>query len=216
MGRRLILLGMLLALAGCVPSPRTPARHAPPRRAEVRPQVDIRQCLANLARTGAQFTPLPDKYLPGGCHAVGTVKLIAVGIPVTNLGAMTCGLATPFSEWVHDAVQEAARAWLDAPVVKIESFGTYNCRPIDGIAGKKLSQHAFANAVDIGAFDLSNGKRIVVADGWRGSDENVRNFLRAVFNAGCRRFSVSLSPDSDGYHQNHFHFDMGPGGPYCH
>jgi hypothetical protein len=37
-----------------------------------------------------------------------------------------------------------------------------------------------------------------------------------VFKAGCRRFAVALSPDSDGYHQNHFHFDMGPNGPYCH
>lgn len=211
MGRRALSWGLLaLALAGCVPSTRPPSRRPPPR-----PSVDIRQCLADLARTQAEFTPLPDKYLPGGCQAAGTVKLLAVGIPITNLGAMTCRLALPFSGWVRDAVQQAARAWLDAPVVKIESFGTYNCRPIDGMAGKKLSEHAFANAVDIAAFQLANGKRITVLDGWRGGDENVRNFLRAVFKAGCRRFAVSLSPDSDRFHQNHLHFDMGPSGPYC-
>jgi hypothetical protein len=221
-GWRALSLMLVLALAACVPSPRSrPASHRPappPRHAATQspPQVDIRQCLADLSRSGAEFTPLPDKYLPGGCSAVGTVKLTAVGVPVTNLGAMTCRLATRFSEWTHDAVQEAARAWLDSPVVKIETFGTFNCRPIDGIAGKKLSQHAFANAVDVAAFDLADGKRITVKDGWRGPDENVRNFLRAAFKAGCRRFAVSLSPESDSFHQNHLHFDMGPNGPYCH
>lgn len=213
-----------LALGACIPASRS--GHAPPpqRRAAQpgavrtppRAQVDIRECLADLGRSGAQFTPLPDKYLPGGCQAVGTVKLVAVGMPVTNLGAMTCGLARPFADWAGQAVQEAARAWLDSPVVRIESFGTFACRPIDNIPGKKLSQHAFANAVDIAAFSLANGRRISVKDDWRGGDENTRNFLRAAFRAGCRRFAVSLGPDGDGYHQNHFHFDMGPGGGYCH
>ena len=46
------------------------------------------------------------------------------------------------------------------------------------------------------------------------SDERVRRFLRAVHQAGCRRFNIGLSPDSDAYHYNHMHFDMGRG-PYC-
>ena len=55
---------------------------------------------------------------------------------------------------------------------------------------------------------------ITVQDGWNGDDERVRRFLRQVHQGGCRRFNVGLSPDSDAYHYNHMHFDMGRG-PYC-
>ena len=38
--------------------------------------------------------------------------------------------------------------------------------------------------------------------------------IAAAYQAGCRRFAIGLSPDSDAYHYNHLHFDMGRG-PYC-
>ncbi|MEA3041813.1 MAG: hypothetical protein QOC65_1302, partial [Sphingomonadales bacterium] len=80
--------------------------------------------------------------------------------------------------------------------------------------GARLSEHGSANAVDVAAFLLADGRRITVLEGWNGGDEDARMFLRAVHRAGCRRFSVGLSPDSDAYHYNHLHFDLGRG-PYC-
>ena len=49
---------------------------------------------------------------------------------------------------------------------------------------------------------------------WRGDDGRVRDFLRAIHDAGCRRFQIGLGPDANAYHYNHMHFDMGRG-PYC-
>jgi hypothetical protein len=203
---------LLPLLAGCIPSggkerpPETPRQQSP--------SEETKQCFADLKRQDVRFRALPDRYFGNGCTAVGSVQLLEIGTPVTNLGAMTCPLARQFSGWVREAVQPAAKAWLDSKVVKVESFGTYSCRPVNGIAGGKLSEHGRSNAVDIAAFVLSDGRRITVLDGWNSGDEDVQRFLRAVHKAGCRRFQVVIGPDGDSFHRNHLHFDMGRG-PYC-
>ena len=203
--RRLVLLLPLL-LAGCIPHPRQAGRL---------PQPDdpraYRQCLVDLSALGAKVQPLPDRVFPNGCSATSAVKLAAVGIPVTNLGALRCGLARPFVQWVQQAVQQAARARLGTTVSRIESFGSFACRPVNDVAGNGLSEHGRANAVDIAAFDLADGRRISVRDGWNGPDEAARAFLRDLHDAACRRFAIVLGPDANAYHGDHFHFDMGNG-----
>ncbi|USI72037.1 extensin family protein [Sphingomonas morindae] len=194
------------------PPRRGPASIAQP--APARPAYDAaahRQCLASLAADGARFESLPDRVYTSQCSALGAVRLLDIGMPVTNLGQMTCPLADALTRWTRDATQKAALAWLSAPVVRIESFGTYSCRPINNVAGARLSEHGLSNAVDIAGFVLANGRRITVLDDWNGPDAYARNFLRAVHDAGCRRFQVVLGPDANALHRNHFHFDMGPG-----
>ena len=215
-------VGLVLFAAACVPSGQAP-RHRQPQpsarypRPTPRPVYDAaarRQCLAQLTADGARYTELPDRVYGGGCSAIGTVKLEDIGMPVTNLGAMTCPLADALTRWTRDATQKAATAWLSSPVVRIESFGTYSCRPINGVEGNRLSEHGRSNAVDVSGFVLADGRRITVLDGWNGPDRYTRDFLRAVHDAGCRRFHVVLGPDANALHRNHLHFDMGPG-PYC-
>lgn len=207
---------LLLVLAACVggserrPPPRD-GQTAAPRRED--PRV-LRQCLADLSKAGVSFQSLPDRTYAGGCSTVGTVKLVKIGIPTANLGAMRCRLAERFVAWTEDALQKAAAAWLDSSVARIESFGTYACRPINNQSGNRLSEHGSADAVDIGGFVLANGRRIMVKTHWNGPDENARNFLRAVHKAACRRFSVVLGPNANALHHDHLHFDMGRG-PYC-
>ena len=210
--RRAILLLPLLATA-CIPRPRHPPPPSVPSVRADDPRA-YRQCLADLAALGAKVQPLPDRTFANGCSAVSAVKLVAIGIPVTNLGAMTCRLALPFVQWVQQIVQREARATLGGYVVKIESFGTFACRPVDNVEGKKLSEHGRANAVDIAAFDLADGRRITVKDGWNGADAGARAFLRALHADACRRFAIVLGPDANAYHRDHFHFDMG-NGRYC-
>ena len=214
---RKLRLTVLLVLAGCMPRTTPPPDYGGRRAAPASPVVQARayrQCLADLSALGAQIEPLPDRTFPNGCSAVSAVKLVAIGTPVTNLGAMTCGLARPFVGWVTQAVQPAARSDLGTSVAKIESFGSFACRPVNNVAGNALSEHGRANAVDIAAFDLADGRRVTVKDGWNGSDEAVRAFLRDLHAAACRRLSVVLGPDANALHRDHLHFDMGRG-PYC-
>src|SRR3546814_15124681 len=76
------------------------------------------------------------------------------------------------------------------PFRAIESFGSYACRPVNNQIGGRLSEHARANAADIAAFVLADGRRITVQEGWNGSDQRVRDFLRMAHRAGCRRFAI--------------------------
>ena len=205
-----LAIGLLL-LPGCIPPGRSP-------RTGWRPPVEtpekFRQCVAMMRAEGSQVQALPDRQFDNGCLATSAVKLVAIGIPVTNLGAVKCTLAAPFARWVRDDLPALARRWLGGEVVKIESFGSFACRPVNNQTGNPLSEHGRANAIDIAAFQLRDGRRISVKDGWNGDDADVRAFLRALHRAACSRFSVVLGPQANALHHDHFHFDMG-NGPYC-
>lgn len=175
--------------------------------------AESRQCLVDLQRAQVKHTPLANQNFGGGCSAIDSVKLMDIGVPVTGLGALTCPLARTFSAWAQYAVRPAARQYLRAEVVKIETFGTYSCRNIYGRGSGKLSEHARSNAIDISAFVLSDGRRITVLGGWKGSKEE-QEFLRALHKSACRRFGTALGPDYNAAHHNHFHYDMGGNG-FC-
>lgn len=213
--RRGIFLG-LLVLTACIPKSEAPPVRptASPGVTPPKPEVATLQCHADLRREDVEFRILPDRLFGGGCAAIGAVQLLDIGTPVTNLTAMTCPLARQFARWSREAVQPAAGQWLDARVVRIESMGSYSCRPVNGRAGAKLSEHGRANAVDIAAFVLDDGRRISVLEDWNSGNEDVRRFLRQIHQAGCRRFQIGLGPDANALHRDHFHFDMGQG-PYC-
>lgn len=215
------LLASMMTLAGCggdlVPRGKV-ARASKPVRAPARttrpsqPALETRQCFAKLQSQAVSFTPLPDRNFGGGCNAINSVKLLDIGVPTTGLGAMTCNLAANFAAWARYGVQPAARVVFGAEIEKIETFGTYNCRPIAGMS--KLSEHAHSNAIDVSAFVLSDGRRITVQQGWHG-DKQTRQFLSLIHASACKRFKTVLSPDYNAAHHDHFHFDMGGRGGFC-
>ena len=208
--RQVAALLLALGVVSCGgPSPRAPT---PPRSALT--GAELRQCLADLDALGVRYRRLPDQTFPGGCQQVGTVQLIDLGVPVTNLGPVTCPLARAMTGWIRQAVQPAARVWMGSALTRVETFGSYACRPVNGIAGNTLSEHALANAVDVSAFDFADGRRVTVLSGWNGADADAHDFLHAVYGSGCRHFATILGPEANSYHANHFHLDMGRG-PYC-
>lgn len=208
--RRIALL-LLLAVSACISAPTN-------RRAQVEPvrgtdPKALRQCIAKLDHIAARYALLPDRTFGGGCSALGSVQLRDIGTPVTNLGAMTCGLGYAFTVWVQSDLQVPAMGEFGSPVVRVETMGSYSCRNVNGAASGKLSEHAYANAVDVAAFVLKDGRRISVLGGWNG-DEREARFLRSVRASACRRFNTVLSPEYNAQHRDHLHFDMG-GRPFC-
>ncbi len=105
-------------------------------------------------------------------------------------------------------LDRTARATMGSPVVAVRHFGSFACRAMTGNAGRP-SLHAQARAVDIAGFQLADGRVVTVLKGWNGPTDQ-RRFLRAVAVAACRRFSVVLTPNSDRFHRDHIHLDIGP------
>ena len=180
--------------------------------------ADARICLSELKSKSVKYLALPNQSFAGGCRTIDTVKLMDFGTPTSNLGAMTCPLASNFAAWAQHAVRPASKQYLGSEVVRIETFGTYSCRNVNGGRSGKLSQHAFGNAVDISAFVLKDGRRVSVLSGWRG-DKSEQQFLRRLHQSACKRFGTVLGPDYNSAHANHFHFDMAQsmkdGSAYC-
>jgi hypothetical protein len=211
--RRIACLA-LLSLSACIPRTDAPRLPRPTPSAAETPER-FRKCVAMMTAEHFKVEALPDRRFDSGCSATSAVKLVAIGIPVTNLGAVKCDLALPFARWVRDDVPELARRWLNGGfVTRIESFGSFACRPINNVAGNRMSEHGRANAIDIAAFRLKDGRYITIKEGWNSEDPRIRGFLRALHQAACRRFAVVLGPDANAQHHDHFHFDMSAG-RYC-
>ncbi|HTI31509.1 MAG TPA: extensin family protein [Sphingomonas sp.] len=202
----MVALAALALLFGCIGAPHR--QRPPPRADRVLDTPALRQCLARLDLGVARYRLLPDRDFGNGCSAKSAVQLLDIGTPVSSLGAMTCPLASSFAQWVQSDLQIPAMGEFGSPVVKVETFGSYACRNVNNAADARLSEHAFANAVDVSAFVLKDGTRIAVLGGWRGDERRAR-FLRAVRDAACRRFRTVLSPDYNALHEDHLHFDMG-------
>lgn len=206
--------GLALLLAGCFGGDRVAP---PPPRPRGSPAVTLnlptsretQACFADLSRLNVRYSPLPDRDYGGGCQLIGAVQLIDIGVPVTGIKGMRCGLARTFIGWARNGVAPAAREILGAELVKIETMGSYACRNTVGTAPAytRLSGHAIGNAVDVSGFVLADGRRITVQDGWRSSDPATAEFLRVIRGSACKRFGTVLSPDYNAAHYNHFHLE---------
>lgn len=212
-----LILGLATALAGCTllppdtgrePSARPPVSGTPP--IPTMEDAAVRQCITELGGMGAAFTPVADRFDAPGCSLAGTVQLTAIaadGAPLSlrNIGPVACDVGQAFAAWARYGADRAARAILGAPLVAIETMGSYSCRNVAG-SGRR-SAHAKGAAVDISAFILADGRRVSIAEGWTGRNEAERQFLRTVHQSACRRFATVLGPDYNAAHRDHLHFE---------
>ncbi|QKC82406.1 extensin family protein [Mesorhizobium sp. NZP2077] len=136
-------------------------------------------------------------------------KSVAIG-PATELN---CSMAEAAARFTTDVIQPAAKAEFSTEVKSISQASAFVCRPRHGTG--KLSEHAFGNALDIGSFTLSDGKKIEIGPT---PPEKDAKFLNAVRKAACGPFKTVLGPGADADHALHFHFDLEPrkhGGTFC-
>ena len=120
---------------------------------------------------------------------------------------LACPIVSALDRWLSDSVQPAAMRWFGARVVEIRQISAYSCRGMNGNPHAHISEHAFGNALDIAAFTLADGRRIVVKTGWRGMPEE-QGFLRDVQGAACQQFNTVLAPGSNAHHEDHIHVDL--------
>src|SRR5690606_15828739 len=79
---------------------------------------------------------------------------------------VTCAMAVQLANWMRDTVQPAARKHLGEQIVAVRNVASYSCRNRYNAPGKRISEHALANALDIAAFETASGKTVTLLRHW--------------------------------------------------
>jgi hypothetical protein len=135
----------------------------------------------------------------------------AAGLRFQPAARVNCAFALRLTRF-EAIVQEEARKILRSPVRAIVQLGTYNCRRMAAYPDL-VSEHSFANAIDVATFLLKNGRNVVVERDWVRADKTTTSPAALFLRSLTRRlydeqvFSVVLTPSYDHHHKNHLHLD---------
>jgi hypothetical protein len=126
------------------------------------------RCVQALAPVITDVVPL-DPIRDGDCGAPAPVLVKSIGgadkVSFDPPLVLDCAMVVAIDRWLQDSVQPAAREAFSSPVSKIID-SSYACRNVYNLPNGHLSQHAFANAIDMPMFVLADGRKVDVTHGW--------------------------------------------------
>lgn len=167
-------------------------------------------CLAMLQALPSEVlraTPLDDHEPEPGCPLENVVRVQASGLAFDTGFIASCPLALAWVIFERQRLQPAAEAALGSRVVAVEHYGSFACRNIYGREDDRPSAHATAEALDVAAFRLADGREARLRDHWE--DTGARGtFLREVHDGACDVFGTVLGPDYNAAHADHLHLAM--------
>lgn len=142
-----------------------------------------------------------------GCGIDEPVRITSVdGIRLTTPATINCTTAKALKRWINEGMRPA---FGNREVVELRIAASYICRPRNNVRGAKVSEHGRGKAVDISGFIMADGKEWSVA-------RDYNRTIRRAHKAACGIFGTTLGPGSDGYHEDHLHFDTANlDRPYC-
>lgn len=172
-------------------------------------QTDPDLCVRALATADLRWRRV--EGMSGGlCPLPDAVRVIQGDVPtVPSSFLASCRLAVDWFVFLRDVAEPEARSRYGVGLSRVEHLGSYNCRDVREKPGR-LSSHARADAIDVTAFVLPDGRRIAVAD-WRHQGRDTE-FLHAVRDRACHVFGIVLSPDFNALHAGHLHLEASPWG----
>jgi hypothetical protein len=178
-------------------------------------------CQEMLAGYGVSFEPTthapehPDTHPHLTCTIEDPVILHPpiLGVDVTTTWGPTpnilagCAMALSLVRTIEDVAPHG--------VTVLYHMGTYNCRVVGGT--DTLSEHAFANAIDIWGFEFEDGTVVSLTDHWEhDTDSPVSPGAVFLYEAAHRWFdayiwNTILTPNFNTAHDDHFHVDLKDG-----
>jgi hypothetical protein len=165
-------------------------------------------CRLALTDAIAIAPSVPDIHGAGGCGGEDLVRLEAIVLPdkrqvsVKPAAILRCAMASAIADWIRTDIAPLA-ATLGSAISDLDNFDSFECRGRNRIVGATLSEHGRANALDLRALKLADGRSISL------TDRTVPRELReTVLHSVCARFSTVLGPGSDWYHEDHIHLDL--------
>ena len=125
------------------------------------------ECRRLIGSLKIDWTELPPTR-QGTCGAPAPIALRSIGntsVAFEPAAVTNCNTAAAFSNWITE-IQVTAQKLLSSKIVKLVVVDSYQCRNRNGAAATPLSEHALANAVDISAIGLADGRVIRVLQTW--------------------------------------------------
>jgi hypothetical protein len=200
-----LAVALLLASCGSTGGPDFVAKHEPWRSEEES------SCLAaGVVRTSPFIRTRSALGGPSVCGTERPFEMHAASggrVALKPAALLRCPMIPQVERWVGGTVEPAALHYFGAPLVELSVAASYACRPINHVSGGRLSEHGYANALDVSAFVLADGRKVTVKGGWNG-DAREAAFLRQVHGGACREFTTVLGPNYDRAHHDHFHVDL--------
>lgn len=154
---------------------------------------------------GDELAPVRSKVK--GCGILEPVRVTSInGIWLRGPVIVECSTMVALKKWIDKGM----RPTFVKKVIELQIAGTYVCRPSNNVRGNKISEHGRGKAVDISAFVFADGSEWTILG-------NYNRHIRKAYKAACGIFGTTLGPGSDGYHEDHLHFDTVGyrNGPYC-
>lgn len=178
---------------------------------DVGPPPPIDDCEAKLRAAGVDFiwAKLPVRAGNAQRPTCGVEQAVVyrsgpARIPYNTPPLVSCGVALGLARLEQTLSEEGPR-WLGLRVTRIEQGGTYNCRKMTRFS--LVSEHAYANAIDIKGVTLENGRKLTVLRSFgelavepqRPEGRFWRAVTRRLYDEGA--FSVVITPFFDSLHK---------------
>lgn len=163
-----------------------PAKHAekPKPKPEVWQPKEIAAAKARCAKLlmGTQAVVVPQPPLrEGRCGTPAPIRLQSLGtVTFSPAPLLDCEMAATLATWIKKDLQPLAVKHLGARIAKVEVMSDYSCRNVAGT--KRLSEHSYANALDIRGFVTEGGKTARVLKGWGKTKRDIAEEIEAVKN----------------------------------
>ncbi|MGI9404693.1 MAG: extensin family protein [Hyphomicrobium sp.] len=153
------------------------AKSAPAKEAEAVPDVwqpdEIAaaksRCAALLENLDAVVIPQP-QLKERACGTPAPVRLVSLGkqkqVAFSPPALVNCEMVAALNTWITNHLQLLARKHLGTSVIKVEVMSDYSCRNSFGRLSNRLSEHAFANALDIRGFVTEKGQTAYLLNNW--------------------------------------------------
>ena len=183
------------------------------------PPEPYADCEAELAQAGVKVrvASIPVHVAPKAKFQCGAPQVVTYVRGPGNIAynaspVVTCTMALALASFER-ILQKEATAIFGSPVARIDQLGTYNCRVMSAYP-TWVSEHSYANAIDIGGFTLANGKTVEVLRDFDVGEAPPAKPAAAFLRVVSRRandedvFSHVLTPFFDAHHKNHFHLDL--------
>jgi len=169
-----------------------------------------------LGQIEAEPQPPIEEETCGERSPLSVTGVLANGrmVPLSSPATLNCAMASALPRWI-ETVDSYVRSRENTGVAEVSVGTSYACRPRNNAEGADVSEHGFANGLDVVGFTLEDGRAISVAEDWLPAQLPQGRLLRFAHGAACAGFTTVLGPQANEQHEDHFHLDLGCHGQSC-